>query len=112
MAVAQRRRRADAGEDEPRDEPRERVEDVERPVRDVADEARGATDRAETLTQVLRETVRDAAIEVLKPVVRKATTTAAKVAVKRGPDMVRDRLAPKLGGMLDEAGGAGALAKT
>jgi uncharacterized membrane protein len=60
-----------------------------------------------TLMGELRGTIRDAAIEVLRPVARKATTSAAKYAVSKGPDLVKDKVAPKVA----EAGGAGALAK-
>jgi uncharacterized membrane protein len=60
-----------------------------------------------TLTSELRDTIREAAIEVLRPVARKATVSAAKYAVTKGPDLVKDRVTPKIA----EAGGAGALAK-
>jgi uncharacterized membrane protein len=60
-----------------------------------------------TITSELKDTFREAAIEVLKPVMRKATTSAAKYAVTHGPDLVKDKVAPKV----KEAGGAGALVK-
>ncbi|TMM05125.1 MAG: SRPBCC family protein [Actinobacteria bacterium] len=60
-----------------------------------------------TVTSELRDAVREAAIEVLRPVARKATTSAAKYAVTRGPDMVKDKVKP----MVSEAGGAGSLVK-
>jgi uncharacterized membrane protein len=53
----------------------------------------------------LRDAMREAALDVLKPVVRRATTNAAKYAVTKGPDIV-DRVAPKLIG----ASGATAVA--
>jgi uncharacterized membrane protein len=62
-----------------------------------------AQDGSRTITSELKDTFRDAAIEVLKPVMRKATTSAAKYAVQHGPDLVKDKL--------EGAGGAGALAK-
>src|SRR5439155_5162080 len=43
------------------------------------------------------------AVEVLKPIARKATVSAAKYAVSRGPDMVKDKVG--------DAGGAGSLVK-
>jgi uncharacterized membrane protein len=55
----------------------------------------------------LRETVREAALEVLRPVAREATTSAAKYAVTKGPGLVKDKVGPKVA----DAGGAGALAK-
>jgi uncharacterized membrane protein len=60
-----------------------------------------------TITSELKDTFREAAIEVLKPVMRKATTEAAKYAVKRGPGLVTEKVAPRI----KEAGGAGAIAK-
>jgi uncharacterized membrane protein len=60
-----------------------------------------------TLTSELRDTIREAAIEVLRPVARKATMSAAKYAVTKGPDLMKDKVAPKI----SDAGGAGALAK-
>ncbi|MEA2296850.1 MAG: hypothetical protein QOE86_4489, partial [Solirubrobacteraceae bacterium] len=73
--------------------------------RDDSDAAASSSDR--TITSELKETFREAAIEVLKPVMRQATTSAAKYAVKRGPGLVKDKVAPKV----QEAGGAGALVK-
>ena len=62
---------------------------------------------ATTLMSELRSAIRDAAIDVLKPVAREATSSAAKFAVSKGPDMVKDKVVPKVA----EAGGAGAMAK-
>jgi uncharacterized membrane protein len=75
-----------------------------------ADEPRGgegSEDSGSSVTSELKDTIREAAIEVLKPVARKATTSAAKYAVTKGPDLVKDKVMPKV----EEAGGAGALAK-
>src|SRR4051812_13255615 len=71
-------------------------------ARDTAGRRQPAAMRSE-----LKDTVREAAIEVLKPVMRKATTSAAKYAVTQGPSLVKDKLAPKV----QDAGGAGALVK-
>jgi uncharacterized membrane protein len=60
-----------------------------------------------TITSELKDTFREAAIEVLRPVMRKATTSAAKYAVTKGPGLMKEKVAPKI----EEAGGAGALAK-
>jgi len=81
----------------------------------VEDEARGTqngdgesgSSSGKTITGELKDTFREAAIEVLKPVMRKATTEAAKYAVKRGPGLVTDKVVPKV----QEAGGAGELLK-
>jgi len=70
----------------------------------------GDNDRSsvgQTITGELKDTFREAAIEVLKPVMRKATTEAAKLAVKQGPKLVKDKVAPKIA----DAGGAAGLAK-
>jgi uncharacterized membrane protein len=96
----------------------ESTKQARRRAKDVSDDVNGAGERAEdeaqdtgedagssarTITSELKDTFRDAAIEVLKPVMKKATTQVAKYAVTKGPDLVKDKL--------DGAGGAGALAK-
>ena len=72
--------------------------------------ARGGDQR--TLGEELREIVREAALEVLVPVARRATTQAALYAIKQGPQMARDTIAPKLNAAIEEAGGPGAFAKS
>jgi hypothetical protein len=86
-------------------------------VAGAAEAAVGAVQRAggggeqRTLREELREIVREAAIEVLVPVARRATRQAAMYAVKRGPQLARDTIAPKLAEAIAEAGGPGAFAK-
>jgi uncharacterized membrane protein len=77
-----------------------------------------------TVREELRSIVREAALEVLGPVTRKATTAAAKYAVTKGPQLAKDTVAPRikdtvapkvkdtLGPKIEEAGGAGPLAKS
>jgi hypothetical protein len=65
-----------------------------------------------TLREELRAIVREAAVEVLVPVARKATRQAATYAVKHGPELARGTIAPKVGAAIEEAGGPGALAKS
>jgi uncharacterized membrane protein len=60
-------------------------------------------DGGSTVTSELKSAIREAAIEVLRPVATQATKSAAKFAVTKGPDLVKD----KVGG----AGGAATLAK-
>jgi uncharacterized membrane protein len=134
-----RRRKRDAGHDEPepdkggpaesQDEAGDETAKLTKPVEDVSEGARGAagtvtgtatgaagtaagaagglTGGGQTLVSELRGTVREAALEVLKPLAREATTAAAKAAATKGPGLVKDRVMPKV----EEAGGAGALAK-
>ena len=68
-----------------------------------------------TVREELRSIVREAALEVLGPVARKATTQAAKYAVSQGPRLAKDTVAPKIkdamAPRIKEAGGAGNLAK-
>jgi uncharacterized membrane protein len=76
-----------------------------------------------TVREELRSIVREAALEVLGPVTRKATTAAAKYAVTKGPQLAKDTVAPRimdtvapkvkdtLGPKIEEAGGPGQLAK-
>jgi uncharacterized membrane protein len=83
------------------------------PVHDAADAAGEARARVgtpagkPTLTAELKDAFRAEAIEVLKPVLRKATSSAATYAVTQGPTLVKDRVSPKV----QEAGGAGAIAE-
>jgi uncharacterized membrane protein len=103
----------------------DRTDDVEGQTEGVQDQAEGVQDQAEgvqeageraagraggdrtTVASELKDTIRESAIEILRPVARQATKSAAKYAVTKGPDLVRDRVMPRL----EEAGGAGALAK-
>jgi uncharacterized membrane protein len=97
------------------------VSGVGQQVQGAAGRAGGAVERAagggeqRTVGEELREIVREAALAVLAPVARSATTQAAQFAVKRGPQLARDTIAPKLadivGGALEEAGGPVELAK-
>src|ERR1044072_10011171 len=76
------------------------TEQVEDQARDVG------SNGTSTITSELKDTFRQAAIEVLRPVASKATTSAAKYAVTKGPGLVTDKLMPKL----EDAGGIGGLA--
>ena len=93
------------------------VEGVGAQVQHVVRTAGGAVERAggggaeRTLREELREIVREAAREVLVPAARKATTQAAIYAIRRGPQLARDTLVPKVGAAIEEAGGPGALAR-
>jgi uncharacterized membrane protein len=61
----------------------------------------------ETVVEELKSAIREAALEVLGPATRQATSTAAKYAVSKGPELVSKNLLPALG----ERGGAGGIAK-
>jgi hypothetical protein len=93
------------------------VQGVGEQVQDVAQgagrtvERAGGGDGPRSVREELREIVREAALEVLVPVARKATRQAAMYAVKRGPELARNTVAPKLEAAIQEAGGPGALAK-
>jgi len=68
-----------------------------------------------TVRDELKSIAREAAIEVLGPATKKATTAAAKYAISKGPQLAKDTVAPRLkdtlGPKIQEAGGAGPLAK-
>jgi uncharacterized membrane protein len=93
------------------------VDTVGEQVQGATEAAGGAVERAggggaqRTLGEELRAIVREAALEVLVPVARRATRQAAMYAVARGPQLARDTIAPKLGAAIEEAGGPGALAR-
>jgi uncharacterized membrane protein len=96
------------------------TEAVERAGEAVQSAAAGAGEAVEraggrrthrTVGEELRQIVREAALEVLIPVARTATTKAATYAVTKSPQLARDTIAPKLNAAIEEAGGPGALAK-
>lgn len=60
-----------------------------------------------SITQELKDAVREAALEVLRPAARQATSAAAKFAVKKGPELVTEKAMPSLA----NAGGLGGLAQ-
>jgi hypothetical protein len=68
-----------------------------------------------TVREELAAIARETAIEVLGPVVRNATKQAAKYAVTRGPQIMARNVAPRVRDSvmpaIEEAGGAGALAR-
>jgi hypothetical protein len=92
----------------------EQVEGVAQGAGDTIEAAGNAPDQL-TVREELREIVREAALEVLAPVARRLTTEAAVYALRKGPELARDTIAPKLadtlGPAIDEAGGPGAFAK-
>jgi uncharacterized membrane protein len=60
-----------------------------------------------TLAQELKDAVREAALEVLRPAAREATTTAAKYAANKGPELVTKNVLPAV----MERGGPGGIAQ-
>jgi hypothetical protein len=93
------------------------VEGVGEQVQEAAGGAGRAVERAggggkqRTLGEELREIVREAALEVLVPVARRATQQAALYAIKKGPQLTRDTIAPKVAAAIEEAGGPVPLAR-
>jgi len=86
----------------------EKADDTRSQVEDTASEAaENGAGGGQTITSELKDTFREAAIEVLTPVLRKATTSAAKYAIAEGPSLVKDKVGPKIA----DAGGVGAIAK-
>jgi uncharacterized membrane protein len=92
---------------------------------EVADQVRGSdegSDRgsgrrggeSQTMREELASIIRDTAIEVLGPVMRTATKSAAKYAIRKAPEMALQRGLPKLRELqssVQDAGGAGAFAR-
>jgi hypothetical protein len=93
------------------------VEGVGQQAQEAAASAGGVVERAgggggqRTVGEELRAIVREAALEVLVPAARRATTQAAMYAIRRGPQLAQDTIAPKLSAAIEEAGGPGAFAK-
>jgi hypothetical protein len=94
------------------------AEGVGKQVQEAAATAGRAVERAggggdqRTLGEELRQIVREAALEVLVPVARRATRQAAMYAVTRGPHLARETIAPKLTAAIEEAGGPEAFARS
>jgi uncharacterized membrane protein len=110
MAVAAKRtaRRRTKDATEQSENGRSQVEDQAQELTGGnGDDEGGGSSGSPTITSELKDTFREAAVEVLKPVMRKATMAAAKYAVKEGPSLFKDKIAPKL----EDAGGAGELVK-
>jgi uncharacterized membrane protein len=61
----------------------------------------------ETISQELRQAIREAALEVLGPAARQVTLSAAKYAVSKGPEAVAKHVMPGV----SKAGGPGGLAE-
>jgi uncharacterized membrane protein len=74
---------------------------------DVADTAGEAGSQSRTVTSEIKDVVREAAIDVLKPVAKKATTQAAKFAITKGPELFQSGIMDKVG----DAGGPKAIAE-
>jgi uncharacterized membrane protein len=95
-------------EERPSDEPVELAERVSETTPAGTGEATSAVrEGGGTLVSELRVTVRDAALEVLRPVAREAAKSAAKTAATKAPELVKDRVMPKIA----DAGGPGAIAQ-
>jgi len=99
----QTRRRAKDSSDKARSKVEDQAPDTGGSDDDGAGDAKGG---GLTITSELKDTFREAAVEVLRPVMRKATTSAAKYAVTKGPGLVKDKVMPRI----EEAGGAGGIA--
>lgn len=92
---------------------------------EVTDQAQGSDESSEggsdrgsrdsrTMREELSSIVRETAIEVLGPVMRTATKSAAKYAVRKAPEMAMERVLPKLRELqssVEDAGGVGAFAR-
>ena len=61
----------------------------------------------ETVVEELKSAIREAALEVLRPAARQATSSAAKYAVSKGPELVSKNVMPAL----TDRGGAGGIAQ-
>ena len=90
---------------------RPHAQDTASEAQDTASEAtQGATNGAggepNGIFSELKDTARDAALEVLKPVVKDAAQSAAGYAVKKGPELVKDKV-----GDLTDGGGLEELAQ-
>jgi uncharacterized membrane protein len=101
--------------DQPKEAVDETTEQAGETAQQTADSAQKAVGSAggavgsaqQTVSSELKGAVREAAIEVLSPVARQATSSAAKYAITQGPKLLKDKVLPKV----DELGGPVELAK-
>jgi uncharacterized membrane protein len=70
-------------------------------------DAKDAGGAGETIARELKQAVREAALEILGPAARQATSSAAKYAVSKGPQLVTKNVMPAV----SRAGGPGGLAQ-
>src|SRR5437763_12917283 len=92
---------------------------------EVADQVQGSDEQSDagsdrrggesqTMREELASIVRETAVEVLGPVMRTPTKSAAKYAIRKAPEMALERVLPKLRELqssVQDAGGAGAFAR-
>src|SRR4051812_19595626 len=95
-----------------------RRDEADQETRDAGEEAQGAEAKEQDddsgghgssggVFEELKNVASDAALAVLAPVAKQAATKAAKFAVKKGPELMEDKILPKLA----EAGGPAGLAE-
>src|SRR3954469_20617024 len=106
MAASESRRlrRASRGRDEAEEEGRRTAGDAQEGLEDEEatepGDSRGRDSGGGVFSE-LKDVVSEAALGVLAPVAKEATTKAAEVAMKKGPQLFEEKVLPKL----DEAGG-------
>jgi uncharacterized membrane protein len=105
---SQRLRRAARGRSGAEDEAKDTAEDVKDRGEEVEETATGDKESSGGIFSELKDVASDAALAVLAPVAKKAATSAAKMAVKKGPELLESKLMP----MLAEAGGPAGLLET
>ena len=98
-----RRRRRDTEQSDERDASTTQAEETSQ----QADDSDDGGNHTGTISSELRDAIREAAVEVLRPVATKATKAAAKTMVTQGPRLLKDKVGP----MLDDAGGPADFAK-
>src|SRR3954451_14891686 len=103
MAAAresQRLRRASRGRGEAEENGRQQ-DDAEGKDKPTENDKPGLDDSGGGVFSTLKDTASDAALAVLKPVAKRAATKAAQFAVEKGPELLEDKVMPKV----EEAGG-------
>ena len=104
---AQRPRRASRRRDEAEQESKGTRQESQQDDAEERDDDSGQDDRGGGggVFSELKDVASEAALSVLAPVAKQAATTAAKFAVKKGPELMENTILPKL----EDAGGAGGL---
>jgi uncharacterized membrane protein len=99
-----RRTRSDREEREPENTDLERDEELEEEGGDGDEQSSDGGSSGGVFAE-LKNVATDAALSVLAPVAKQAATSAAKYAVKKGPELLEDTVKP----MLEDAGGVKGL---
>src|SRR3954469_5961459 len=104
---SRRPRRTSKGRDEAEQQTRTAGEDRQEERSEEQDDTGRDDDSRGGIFAELKDVASDAALAVLAPVAKKAATQAAKFAVSKGPELMEDKILPRIA----DAGGPAGIAE-